>query len=54
MNALRPSPADEALSHGDQDVVRLRDLAVAESIKRIVETNVKGATSGCASLSHAV
>jgi len=53
MNALRPSPADEALSHGDQDVVRLRDLAVAESIERIVETNPK-ATSGCASLSHAV
>jgi hypothetical protein len=41
MNTLPYPLADEALSRGDQNVVRLRELGLAESIKRIVETNFK-------------
>jgi len=41
MNALLYSRAEEALSSGDQNVVRLRKLALTQPIKRIVETNLK-------------
>jgi len=41
MNALPYPLADEALSCGDQNAVRLRKLALTQSIKRIVETNFK-------------
>jgi len=41
MNAPPYPLADEALSCGDQDVVRLRELGLTQSVKRIVETNFK-------------
>jgi len=41
MNALPYPRADEALSSGDQNVVRLRKFAFTQPIKRIVEANLK-------------
>ena len=41
MSVLRYPRAHEALSSGDQNVVRLRELGLSQSIKRIVEMNLK-------------
>jgi len=41
MNALPYPRADDALSSRDQNVVRLRQLALTQPIKRIVEANLK-------------
>jgi len=41
MNALPYPCADEALSSGDQNVVRLREFGLTQPIKRIVEMNLK-------------
>ena len=44
--------ADKALLRGDQELVDLRELRGAQSIKRIVEMDFKGETSWTP-LSHA-